>query len=152
MHCIPTTRRALQVMNGGMCLTSGSIVMLSPCDASKASSRQWTLEKNGNLHLTSDTNSCLALKGGCGPALVTSGCKTGPRGLNEMFSLNNGQLCSDTLGSPPAHVCLKSEDTEPNGRCGGGAGGGSDGFNCVANAAALARCQVHFTMWTIMKA
>jgi hypothetical protein len=138
-------------MNGGMCLTSGSTVTLSPCEASKASAQQWALEKNGNLHLTSDKNSCLALKGGCGPALVTAGCKTGPGGLNEMYTLNNGQLCSETLGSPPTHVCLKSENSEPAGGCSGG-GGGADGFNCVANAAALARCQVHFTMWTIMKA
>ena len=49
-------------------------------------------------------------------------------------------------------VCLKVEATRPShGGGGGGGGGGASGFNCIANPAALARCQVHFTMWTIMK-
>lgn len=33
-----------------------------------------------------------------------------------------------------------------------GNGDGTNGFQCEANAESLARCQVHFTMWTIMKA
>jgi hypothetical protein len=82
----------------------------------------------------------------------------GPPGANEEFTLVNGKLCSTTLmgeGSfkrahAGAAVCLKSNSTKP-GHSGGG-GGSGDGFLCGADAAALARCQVHFTMWTIMKA
>ena len=40
------------VKNGGLCLTASSPIELSACSAEKANIQQFTLEKNGNLHLT----------------------------------------------------------------------------------------------------
>eukprot|EP00935_MAST-01C_sp_MAST-1C-sp1_P000305 g305.t1 len=139
------------ITNGGLCLTAGGTVSLTACDASKASSQQFTLDAaNGNVYLKSQKSSCLALLGGYGPAVTMAQCKQGSEGANEEYTLTGGKLCSKTLGHPPKAVCLKPEDSQPGG--GGGGGGGDDGFNCIANAAALARCRVHMSLWTIMKA
>jgi hypothetical protein len=78
-------------------------------------------------------------------------CKQGPRGANEEFTLKNGQLCSTALDNVAgAALCLKPEKASPKPHHGGG-GHGGEGFDCIADAKALARCQVHFSMWTIMK-
>eukprot|EP01045_Picozoa_sp_COSAG04_P008644 COSAG04_NODE_483_length_13588_cov_21.765068_10_plen_102_part_00 len=82
-----------------------------------------------------------------GPGLTMAACKSGAPGKNEEFTLTNGQLCSSTLGHPSAPLCLKPEAKKPSGHGGhGGHGEQGGGFDCIANAAALARCQVHFTM------
>ena len=50
------------VENGGLCLTAQAGVELTACSAGKAAAQQFTLEKNGNLHLTAHKDSCLALQ------------------------------------------------------------------------------------------
>jgi len=136
------------VKNGGLCMQSGNPVSLTTCDGS--SSQQFTLESNGNLHPTNEKDSCVALAAGAGPRCIMFECKTGAKDNNEMFTLVDGQLCSKDLrnGKP---LCLKPESKKPP-TAGGGGGGGGGGFDCKADPAALARCHVHFTMWTIMKA
>ena len=132
-----------------LCLTAKpGVLALMPCSAAKASTQAFTLESNGNLHLTAKKTDCVALLTGNGPALVMAQCKSGKSGRNEEFTLVGGKLCSKTLDGGEAK-CLKAEAKKPGG---GGSGGGSGGFDCIADAASLARCRVHFTMWTIMKA
>ena len=131
------------VKNGGLCLTASSPIELSTCSAEKANIQKFTLEKNGNLHLTARKGSCLALLHGYGPALTMAACKSGAPGENEEYTLTNGQLCSSTLGHPSEAVCLKPEIKKPSG---GRHGVGGGGFDCMADAAALERCRVHFTM------
>lgn len=134
------------VKNSGLCLTALSTIELTACSTENADSQKFTLEKNGNLHLTAHQNSCLALQGGVGPGLTMARCKSGDAGKNEEFTLTNGQLCSNTLGSPRVPLCLKPETTKPSGGSHHGGGGGGGGFDCIADAAALNRCRVHFTM------
>jgi hypothetical protein len=130
---------------------AGAVRVLCGCCAGDAAIQAWTLEPNGNLHLSAKKGACLALQGGGGPGTVVAQCKVGTGGANEMWTIAGGQLCSHSLHSATgAQLCLKVEAGRPSG--GGGGGGGASGFNCIANPAALARCQVHFTMWTIMKA
>ena len=146
------------VRTDNLCLTAAGRVTLAACDpADKATTQTFALNKaTGNLHLTKDLGSCLALLGGSGPGLTMAPCKQGHGGANEEFTLTDGKLCSHTLGhgpqgSPP--VCLTANATQPPGAGHGHhswSGGG--GFDCAADAKALHRCQVHFTMWTIMKA
>ena len=81
-----------------------------------------------------------------GPGLTMAACKSGAPGKNEEFTLTNGQLCSSTLGHPSTPLCLKPEAKKPSGHGGHGHGEQGGGFDCIADAAALARCQVHFTM------
>ena len=132
---------------GGLCLTALSTVEMAACAAEKADVQKFTLEKNGNLHLTAHKGSCLALFTGYGPGLTMAACKSGAPGKNEEFTLTNGQLCSSTLGHPSTPLCLKPEAKKPSGHGHGhGHGEQGGGFDCIANAAALARCQVHFTM------
>jgi hypothetical protein len=132
----------------GLCLTADHIVDFTPCSASQASKQQFTLDKaNGNVYLTAKKGTCLALNQGYGPGIVMAMCKQGGAGMNEEFTLTGGKLCSTTLAHPTGKaVCLKPEATCPNPQT------ESSGFNCVADTAALERCRVHFTMWTIMKA
>ena len=125
-----------------MCLTSGHLVSLTLC-AGKDSDQQFTLEKNGNLHLKAQKESCVALLTGEGPALTMAACKAGNGGANEEFTFTNGQLCSNQLGG--RMVCLKPESSKPSG--GGGHHGVSSGFGCGDDDSALARCRVHMTMW-----
>ena len=143
------------VMVDGLCLTAGSLVELTPClTGSAGTNQQFTLEANGNMHLTAKKTDCLALQGGRGPALTMAPCKQGSAGANEEFSLTNGQLCSHALSTSAslhnsgAKLCLKAEASKPS----AGSHGGGGGFDCGADQQALARCRVHFTMWTIMKA
>ena len=131
------------VKNSGLCLTALSTVELSTCSAEKADVQKFTLEKNGNLHLTAHKGRCLALLHGYGPGLTMAQCKSGVAGKNEEYTLANGQLCSNTLGHPSEALCLKPEAKKPSG---GGHGAGGGGFDCIADAAALNRCRVHFTM------
>jgi hypothetical protein len=135
------------VKNSGLCLTALSTVELSACSAGSAEIQKFTLEKNGNLHLTAHKDSCLALQGGDGPGLTVAKCKSGATGKNEEFTLVNGQLCSNTLGNPSVQLCLKPETTKPSGgHHGHGGHGGGGGFDCSEDAASLNRCRVHFTM------
>jgi hypothetical protein len=131
------------VKHSGLCLTALSTIELTACAAGSATIQKFTLEKNGNLHLTARKESCLALQGGSGPGLTMAKCKSGATGKNEEFTLTNGQLCSNTLGSPSMQLCLKPETAKPSGGHGHGGGGG---FDCSADAASLNRCRVHFTM------
>lgn len=138
-----------------LCLTAGSPAVLTACKTADPT-QAFTLDKaNGNLHLTQKKGSCLALEGGGGPALTMAPCKSGHGGENEEFTLTGGKLCSKTLSRPTTEpVCLTANATRPPGSHGGGGhhGNTGGGFACSADAASLARCQVHFTMWTIMKA
>lgn len=136
------------VKNSGLCLTALSTIELSTCSAEKADVQKFTLENNGNLHLTAHKERCLALLRGYGPGLTIAQCKSGDAGKNEEYTLTNGQLCSSTLGHPSVAVCLKAETKKPGGSGHGGHGGhgGGGGFDCIADAAALDRCRVHFTM------
>ena len=138
--------------NGGMCLTAGNPVQMMACSAGKTSTQQFSLvtsgPKKGNLFLKSKPSSCLALEGGGhedGP-LTMALCKQGKVGMNEEFTLADGQLCSHSL-SNEEELCLKPMNTMPHSGGGGHAhhSGGDGGFDCIADAAALARCQVHFT-------
>jgi hypothetical protein len=134
----------------GRCLTaygSGTMTM-EACETGKAATQQFALDaSSGNLALRSKIASCVALKGGQGPALTMASCKQGPAGANEEFTLLDGQLCSTTLHGGKA-VCLRVEDKTPMPPP---PAPGNGGFNCIADQAALDRCQVHMTMWTIMK-
>ena len=126
------------------------------CSAGKISTQQFTLAasgpKKGNLFLNSNPKSCVALAGGGheNGGLTMFTCKQGKEGMNEEFTLAGGQLCSHSLANEE-QLCLKPMNATPS-NSGGHHGSGGGGFNCIADAAALARCQVHFTMWTIMKA
>jgi hypothetical protein len=135
------------LVTGGLCLTAhaGSPMTLMPC-ASGSSDQLFTLERNGNLNLTSQAGRCVTLEHGCGPALILFPCNNG---YSERFTLSNGQLCSHTQSYPSVEVCIGTDTRKPDGYCPGSNG---QGFNCIANPEALARCRVHFTMWTIMKA
>jgi hypothetical protein len=98
----------------GLCLTADHIVDLAPCSADHASKQQFTLDKaNGNVHLTADKGSCLALDAGFGPGIIMAACKQGGGGANEEFTLTGGKLCSITLARPGKALYLKPEATCP---------------------------------------
>jgi hypothetical protein len=78
------------VMSDGLCLTAAQLVTMQACSASD-SNQKFTLEKNGNLHLTSKKTSCLALEGGSGPSLTMAMCKQGAAGANEEFTLTGAR-------------------------------------------------------------
>ena len=141
-----------------LCLTAGSTIELKECSGRTGTTttppdanQNWVLDPStGNLYTQTGpakSKSCLALLHGYGPALTMAKCKSGSSGANEEFTLVSKNLCSSTLAAAPKTLCLKVEVSKP-----GGGGGGGNGFQCGADAAALARCQVHLTMWTIMKA
>ena len=83
----------------GACGPSDMMTAWGAGMASEADTQSWTLEKNGNFHLSAQKGGCLALQGGDGPGLVMFVCKTGTAGANEMWTIAGGQLCSHKLGT-----------------------------------------------------
>ena len=147
------------VKSGGLCLTAEKPMSMQTCSSTaqglnSSEEQHFTLEANGNLHLTARKAECLALQDGIGPALAIVTCT---QGANEEFTLVDGALCSHALRPPHQRIvggpkCLTVRKTQP-----GGGGGGGDpnlyrgGFACAADPAALNRCQVHFTMVSTTK-
>lgn len=98
--------------NGNACLSFTGLKQVDggfnfvKCDET-ASSQRFTLESNGNLHVTGDTSTCVASENGSGPGVVAYGCNTGN---NEEWRLDAtaGTLCNIAVGRFPA-LCLQKQ-------------------------------------------
>ena len=96
--------------NSGACLAATGLKKVSPgfdfekCDET-APNQRFTLESNGNLHVTGDTDACIASENGQGPGVVAYDCNTGN---NEEWKLDaaTGTLCNPNSDSNFPARCL----------------------------------------------